>query len=77
MSSLLDPLLNVLPPLLAQKDSEHLADALTSLIEVSVELLKMFKQSFLYVCSLWIHGYFATFSVKYIRLITEVVKTIN
>jgi hypothetical protein len=46
MAPLLDPLLNVLPPLLADKDSEHLTDALTSLIEVAQEHPKMFKSSF-------------------------------
>lgn len=46
MSPLLDPLLNVLPPLLAEKDSGHLVDALTSLIQVAMEHPKMFKHSF-------------------------------
>jgi hypothetical protein len=46
MSSLLDPLLNVLPPLLAEKDSQHLTDALMSLIEVATEHPKMFKHAF-------------------------------
>ena len=46
MSSLLDPLLNVLPPLLAEKNSEDLTEALTSLIELASEHPKMFKDSF-------------------------------
>lgn len=46
MASLLDPLLNVLPPLLAEKNSEELTEALTSLIELASEHPKMFKDSF-------------------------------
>jgi hypothetical protein len=46
MSSLLDPLLMVLPPLLTEKNSEDLTDALTSLISVATEHPKMFRASF-------------------------------
>jgi len=46
MSSLLDPLLNVLPPLLAEKESGDLTAALNSLIELAMEHPKMFKHSF-------------------------------
>ena len=46
MSSLLDPLLNVLPTLLAEKQSDDLTDALTALIEVATEHPKMFRPCF-------------------------------
>ena len=46
MTSILDPLLMVLPPLLAEKESEDLLDALTSLISVANEHPKMFRSSF-------------------------------
>jgi Importin repeat len=46
MNFLLDPLLNVLPPLLTQKESEELTDALTPLIEVATEHPKMFRPCF-------------------------------
>jgi hypothetical protein len=46
MISLLDPLLNILPPLLAEKNSDDLTDALTSLIEVASDHPKMFRACF-------------------------------
>jgi importin-5 len=46
MSLLLDPLLNVLPPLLAGQKSEELTEALTALIEVATEHPKMFRSCF-------------------------------
>jgi importin-5 len=46
MASLLDPLLNVLPPLLAEQKSEELTEALTALIEVATEHPKMFRSCF-------------------------------
>ena len=46
MSSLVDPMLNVLPPLLADKNSADLIEALTSLIEVATEHPKMFRHTF-------------------------------
>lgn len=46
MSALLDPLLNVLPPLLAAKQSEELTEALTALIDVTSEHPKMFRAGF-------------------------------
>jgi hypothetical protein len=58
MSSLLDPLLNVLPPLLAEKQSEELTDALTSLIEVATEHPKMFRSCF---------GHLAQFSISVLK----------
>jgi importin-5 len=45
-SLLLDPLLNVLPPLLMEKNSEDLTAALTSLITLATQHPKMFKHSF-------------------------------
>ena len=58
MSSLLDPLLNVLPTLLAEKQSEELTDALTSLIEVATEHPKMFRPCF---------GHLAQFSISVLK----------
>jgi importin-5 len=46
MNSLVDPLLNVLPPLLTEKNSEDLVEALTSLIELATEHPKMFRHAF-------------------------------
>lgn len=46
LASLLDPLLNVLPPLLTEKNSEDLTAAFTSLIAVATEHPKMFRHSF-------------------------------
>lgn len=46
MSPLLDPLLNVLPPLLAEKQSQELTDALTALIDVASDHPKMFRPGF-------------------------------
>src|SRR5271156_825683 len=46
MAALVDPLLNVLPPLLAEKDSQSLSEAIRSLIEVAAEHPKMFRQTF-------------------------------
>lgn len=46
MSSLVDPLLNVLPPLLTEKNSEDLVEALTALIELATEHPKMFRHAF-------------------------------
>jgi importin-5 len=46
MGSLLHPLLNVLLPLLAEKDSDNLTEALTSLVSVAEVHPKMFRESF-------------------------------
>jgi importin-5 len=46
MAALVDPLLNVLPPLLAEKDSQSLSAAVKSLIEVAAEHPKMFRHPF-------------------------------
>jgi importin-5 len=46
MNSLVDPLLNVLPPLLTEKNSEDLVEALTALIELATEHPKMFRHAF-------------------------------
>jgi hypothetical protein len=46
MSQLLEPLLNVLPPLLSEKQSEELTEAMTALIEVATEHPKMFRPGF-------------------------------
>lgn len=46
MGLLLDPLLNVLPPLLAEQKSDELTEALTALIEVATEHPKMFRSCF-------------------------------
>ena len=58
MSSLLDPLLNVLPTLLAEKQSDELTDALTSLIEVATEHPKMFRPCF---------GHLAQFAISVLK----------
>jgi len=46
MAALVDPLLNVLPPLLAEKNSQSLSEAMKALIEVAVEHPKLFRQTF-------------------------------
>ena len=46
MSALLDPLLTVLAPLLARKESEELTEAFTALIEVATEHPKIFRALF-------------------------------
>jgi len=46
MGSLLDPTLNVLPPLLAEKNSDDLTTTLTALIDVANSHPKMFRHSF-------------------------------
>jgi importin-5 len=46
MGPLLDPLLNVLPPLLAEKQSDPLREALLELIEVATEHPNMFRGCF-------------------------------
>jgi hypothetical protein len=46
MSNLIDPMLNVLPPLLAAKESEQLREALMELIEVATEHPTMFRACF-------------------------------
>jgi hypothetical protein len=46
MGPLLDPLLNVLPPLLATKQSNSLREALLELIEVATEHPNMFRGCF-------------------------------
>jgi importin-5 len=46
MAVLLDPALNVLPPLLAEKNSDDLTTGLMSLIDVATSHPKMFRHSF-------------------------------